>query len=111
MTDALKGVTKALSQMNRQINLPQINKILQDFEKESEVMSMKEEMMDDAVDGVLEEDGEEGESDEIVQKVLDEIGISLGGSMVDAPTTGFSAQEKQKDANDLEARLENLRKA
>ena len=47
----MKGVTKAMKQMNRRINLPAIQKIMMDFEQESEVMDMKEEMMNDAIDG------------------------------------------------------------
>ncbi len=77
MTDALKGVTKAMASMNKKIQLPAIQKIMMDFEKESEMMDMKQEMVEDAIDDVMEADGEEIESDEIVQQVLDEIGISL----------------------------------
>lgn len=71
---------QAMSMMSRQMNLPQIQKILQDFEKESSQMDMKEEMMGDAIDDVMEEDGEgeEEEGDRILDEVLAEIGISVG---------------------------------
>ncbi len=81
MTDALKGVTKAMSQMNRQIKLPGIQKIMMDFERESELMDMKQEMMEDAIEDVMEEGTDEAESDEIVQQVFDEIGINLDQSV------------------------------
>ncbi len=81
MTEALKGVTKAMSQMNNQIKLPAIQKIMMDFEKESELMDMKQEMMEDAIDDVMEEGNDETESDEIVQQVFDEIGINLDQSV------------------------------
>jgi charged multivesicular body protein 2A len=81
MTDALKGVTKAMSAMNKRIKLPAIQKIMMDFEKESEMMDMKQEMMEDAIDDVMETEGDEQESDEIVQQVLDEIGINLQGQV------------------------------
>jgi hypothetical protein len=77
MADAMKGVTVAMRSMNKQVNLPQITKIMQDFEKENEMMDMKEEMMNDAIDDVIDEDQDEAEEDEIVMKVLDEIGIDL----------------------------------
>ena len=35
--------------MNRQMKLPQIQKIMQEFEKQSEIMDMKEEMMNDVI--------------------------------------------------------------
>lgn len=63
--------------MNRQMNLPKIQQIMMQFERESELMDMKDEMMGDAIDDAFEEEEEEAESDEIVNKVLDEIGISF----------------------------------
>jgi charged multivesicular body protein 2A len=77
MAEAMKGATKAMGSMNRQMNLPQIQRIMMEFEKESEMMDMKDEMMGDAIDDAFEEDEDEEESDEIVNKVLDEIGISF----------------------------------
>lgn len=77
MAEAMRGATKAMSSMNRQMNLPKIQQIMMEFEKESEIMDMKEEMMGDAIDDVVEEEDDEIESEEIVNKVLDEIGISL----------------------------------
>ncbi|KAI9143474.1 Snf7-domain-containing protein [Paraphysoderma sedebokerense] len=81
MAEAMKGVTKAMRSMNKQINLPQIQKIMMDFEKESEMMDMKEEMMNDAIDDVMEGEDDEEAEDEIVAKVLDEIGIQLDQSV------------------------------
>lgn len=77
MAEAMKGATKAMGSMNRQMNLPKIQQIMMQFEKESELMDMKDEMMGDAIDDAFDEDEDETESDEIVSKVLDEIGISL----------------------------------
>jgi charged multivesicular body protein 2A len=77
MAEAMKGATKAMGAMNRQMNLPKIQQIMMQFEKESELMDMKDEMMGDAIDDAFEEDEDEAESDEIVNKVLDEIGISF----------------------------------
>lgn len=66
--------------MGRQMNLPQIQRILQEFEKESSTMDMKEEMMSDSIDDVMEDEGEgeEEEGDRILDEVLAEIGISVG---------------------------------
>ena len=68
-----------MSNMSRTMNLPQISKILQDFERESSAMDMKEEMMSDTIDDVMEDEGEteEEESDAILKQVLDEIGVSM----------------------------------
>lgn len=65
--------------MNRGLNLPQIQRIMMEFERESATMDMKEEMMSDAVDDVMEDDleDEEEEGDRILKQVLDEIGVDL----------------------------------
>ncbi len=43
-----------------QMKLPQIQKIMMEFEKQSEIMDMKEEMMNDAIDDAMgDEDDEE----------------------------------------------------
>ena len=49
MANAMKGVTKAMTNMNRQMNMPQIQKIMMEFEKQSEIMDMKDEMMSDVI--------------------------------------------------------------
>jgi len=46
----------------RQMKLPQIQKILQEFEKQSEIMDMKEDMMNDAMDDALGDEGDEEET-------------------------------------------------
>jgi charged multivesicular body protein 2A len=56
--------------MNRQLNLPQIQKIMQEFEKQSEIMDMKEEMMGDAIDDAMGEGDEEEETEQVVQQVI-----------------------------------------
>lgn len=46
----------------RQMNLPQIQRILQEFEKQSDVMDMKEEIMNDAIDDAMEDEADEEET-------------------------------------------------
>jgi len=53
MAQAMKGVTKAMGNMNKQMKLPEIQKIMMEFEKQSEIMDMKEEMMSDTIDDAL----------------------------------------------------------
>ncbi|RUP07377.1 hypothetical protein BC936DRAFT_140203 [Jimgerdemannia flammicorona] len=123
MAEAMKGATKAMSSMNRQMNLPAIQNIMMEFERESEIMDMKEEMMNDVIDDVMEEEDDAEESEEIVNKVLDEIGIDLNQELVDAPTgikqkqSSAAAAERipqaegmMSDDAALQARLDNLRR-
>ena len=76
MAQAMKQVTKAMATMNKkvillklnfvnfkallfQMNLPEIQKIMMEFEKQSEMMDMKEELMDDAIDMALGDEDDE----------------------------------------------------
>ncbi|KAG0743169.1 hypothetical protein G6F35_014182 [Rhizopus arrhizus] len=125
MAEALKGATKAMGSMNRQMNLPKIQQIMMQFERENEMMDMKDEMMGDAIDDAFEEDEDEAESDEIVNKVLDEIGIHFDQELGEIPTSikqseGPLASSHEKIAQPegalssddaaLQARLDNLRR-
>ena len=48
--------------MNKKMKLPQIQKIMQDFEKQSEMLDMKTEMMDDVMDDAMAGSDEEEET-------------------------------------------------
>lgn len=59
------------------MNLPALQRIAAEFERENEIMDQRQDMMDEAIDEAMGlEDEEEGE--EIVKEVLDEIGVDLG---------------------------------
>nr|CDP95331.1 BMA-VPS-2 [Brugia malayi] len=120
MAQAMKGVTRAMQNMNRQLNLPQIQKIMMEFERQSEIMDMKEEMMGEAVDDAIADEGDEEETETIVAQVLDELGIQMNEELSAIPAAQGSLkpadQNRQpqpalSDADaDLQARLENLRR-
>lgn len=121
MANAMKGVTKAMSRMNSKMNLPQLQKIMMEFEKQSEIMDMKEEMMNDTMDDVIGEDDEDEESEQVVQQVFDELGLvfsdeltglPMAKSAVGAPAQAGAVKEPVAlDADsDLQSRLDNLRR-
>ncbi|MBW0463139.1 hypothetical protein O181_002854 [Austropuccinia psidii MF-1] len=88
MAEAMRGATRAMGMMSRTMNLPQIQKILLEFERETSVMDMKEEMMNEAVDDAMEDNEDETEEEEgnkILQEVLDDIGINLSHKLGDTP--------------------------
>jgi len=125
MAQAMKGVTKAMQSMNKQLKLPQIQQIMQEFEKQSEIMDMKEEMMSDAIDDAMGDEADEDESEAVVSQVLDELGLQLTDQLTGLPiATGSlaatasgvkvgpqAAAAGAADADaDLQARLMNLRR-
>ncbi|KAL8930680.1 MAG: hypothetical protein Q9208_000551 [Pyrenodesmia sp. 3 TL-2023] len=122
MMQSMKGATSLLGSMNRQMNLPALQRIAMEFEKENDVMDQRQEMMDDAIDDVTGlEDEEEG--DEVVNKVLDEIGVDLGQAMGETPAglqktampdgrvaEAIGGGGGGNEDDDLQARLDSLRR-
>lgn len=62
--------------MNKRMNLPALQKIMREFEMQNEKMEMTTETMGDAIDDAFEGNDEEEETENLVNQVLDEIGIS-----------------------------------
>ncbi|KAJ5218665.1 SNF7 family protein [Penicillium cinerascens] len=130
MMQSMKGATMLLGSMNRQMNLPALQRIAMEFERENEVMDERQEMMDDAIDEATGIEGEEEEGEDIVKEVLDEIGVDLGQSLGETPSDIQQAEAVGKtpvaqavgggsgggggagDAgdDDLQARLDSLRR-
>lgn len=128
MASAMRGVTQGLVRMNKQMNLPQIQRIIHEFQKQTDMVDMKEEMINDVMDDVFEEDTDEQESDQIVNQVLDELGIEMNSTLATLPASGktqvadkAATSDKQPTAQptvagsaaadaDLEERLNKLRR-
>lgn len=97
MMQSMKGATSLLGSMNRQMNLPALQRIAMEFEKENDIMDQRQEMMDDAIDDVTGlEDEEEGE--EVVKEVLDEIGVDLGQAVGKHPVELRATVDRQLDS-------------
>ena len=77
---AMKGATMALGSMNRTMNLPSLQRIAMEFERENDIMEQRQEMMDDVMDDAMDV-GLEEEGDEVVEQVLEEIGVDLSQSV------------------------------
>lgn len=119
MSKAMGGITMSMRTMNRQMNLPALQKMMVEFEKQSAMSEMKQEMVEDILDDVLGAEEEEDAADEMVNSVFDEIGISFAGDLASTPSGGISRaaantnNEKvaiAEDDADLQTRLDNLRK-
>jgi charged multivesicular body protein 2A len=87
MTEAMRGTTRAMAAMNRQMNLPALARIMRDFEKENARMEQTSEMMGSAVDMAFEGEAEEEETDQLVNEVLDSILADTNISMAKVPET------------------------
>ncbi|XP_076445008.1 charged multivesicular body protein 2b-like [Babylonia areolata] len=86
MAKAMGSTTKTMVEMNKVMDPQKTLQVMQEFEKESTKMGMSEEMINDTLDDILTESGDEEEQDAIVSQVLDEIGIEITDKMVHAPS-------------------------
>lgn len=129
MARSMRDATVLLGTMNRSMNLPQLQHISMEFERQSDLMDQRQDFMDEAVDNVMgDEMGEDEEADEIVNKVLDEIGVDLSSQMQSVPQNAVyentNAEPKQRVAEavggptdthmnpdeELQARLDSLKR-
>ena len=131
MAKCMGGVTKAMRRMNGKMNMPQMSKIMMEFEKQNEMMGMKEEMMGDAMDDAFDDEDDEDEQDAVLGSVLAELGVETmskmdatpQGQMAAADAGAGQAEQPQAAAAaggggggdddgmaDLQARLDNLRR-
>lgn len=79
MTKSMREATGLLSMMNQSMNLPQLQKISMEFEKQNDLMDQRQEFMDEAIDNAMEEDelNEDEEAEQIFNEILDQVGIDL----------------------------------
>jgi len=84
MNEAMAGATKALSKMNAKMSVPEMQKIVMEFQRQCGIADTKQEMMEDSIQDIVEGDVDE-ESEEIINQTLEEIGVNLGSSLPDVP--------------------------
>ena len=89
MAEAMSSTAQAMKKMNKAVDVPAINKMMAEFEKENMKSEMMQEMMGEAIDDVM--DNDEEEEDRIVNQVLDEIGIDMTGEIPNAPEQNLAA--------------------
>ncbi|KAG7463725.1 hypothetical protein MATL_G00179700 [Megalops atlanticus] len=90
MAGAMATTTKTMQAVNKKMDPQKTLQTMQNFQKENMKMGMTEEMINDTLDEIFEESGDEEESQDIVNQVLDEIGIEISGKMVNAPSADRS---------------------
>ncbi|KAK2034198.1 Snf7 family protein [Colletotrichum zoysiae] len=123
MMTAMKGATQALGTMNRSMNLPALQRIAMEFERENDIMDQRQEMMDDVMDDAMDVGADE-EGEEVVEQVLEEIGVDLTSALGETPSgmqTTAVPESRVAQAvggggggdpgdDDLQARLDSLRR-
>merc|ERR1712146_429509 len=103
--------TKAMARMNKEIKLPELQKIMAEFAKENEKAEMTGEMMGDAIDDALSEPGNEEEEEKVVGQILAELNIDFQEKLEVAPSSNPSqgqqaSNQEDESMSELQARLD-----
>ncbi|KAF0686072.1 Aste57867_22037 [Aphanomyces stellatus] len=95
-------ICQTMAAANKQMDTSRFQKVIMEYEKQSELMGMREEMIQDSLIDAFDDDEIEEEGDAVVDQVLAEIGLDLGTQMADAPkqavASGFSIEQLLQEA-------------
>lgn len=81
MQKAMATSARVMNKMNEQLNVPQMTKTLQEFQKQSQKMDLTEEMLDDTMEDLMGGEDVDADVEQAMDEVLDEIGIDLGNKV------------------------------
>ncbi|KFK28669.1 hypothetical protein AALP_AA7G030700 [Arabis alpina] len=126
ISSGMKGATKAMVAMNKQMEPTKQAKVIKDFQKQSAQLDMTIEMMSDAIDETLDKDEAEEETEDLTNQVLDEIGVGVASQLSSAPKGRIATKTAApaptvtannnkndsgtNDVDELERRLASLRR-
>ncbi|KAI4331536.1 hypothetical protein MLD38_029721 [Melastoma candidum] len=109
----MKGASKAMEAMNKQMAPAKQAKVIREFQKQSAQMDMTTEMMSETIDDALDNDEAEDETEELTNQVLDEIGVDVASQLSTAPKGKVTAKQSvdagSSSVDELEKRLAALR--
>eukprot|EP00180_Rhodochaete_pulchella_P001444 Plantae.Rhodophyta-Rhodochaete_pulchella.ctg22554.p3 GENE.Plantae.Rhodophyta-Rhodochaete_pulchella.ctg22554~~Plantae.Rhodophyta-Rhodochaete_pulchella.ctg22554.p3 ORF type:complete len:167 (-),score=31.99 Plantae.Rhodophyta-Rhodochaete_pulchella.ctg22554:58-534(-) len=114
VASSMSTVVTSMTQINAEFSVPSMQKVLLQYEKENGRMGMTQELMEDAVDEAVE--SRPGEEDEVINSVMDELGLEAGTRLGTTGPTGNGAPAVQTSADEahdtaqLEQQLEALRR-
>ncbi|KHG20827.1 Vacuolar sorting-associated protein 2 -like protein [Gossypium arboreum] len=114
----MKGATRAMSAMTKQMAPEKQAKIIREFQRQSSQMDMthpclRTEMMSDAIDDALDDDEAEDETEDLTNQVLDEIGVDVASQLSSTPRGRIAGKNTEavssSGVDELEKRLAALR--
>ncbi|KAI3846434.1 hypothetical protein MKX03_001884, partial [Papaver bracteatum] len=81
ISTGMKGATKAMTAMNRQMEPTKQAKVIKEFHKQSSQMDMTIEMLSESIDETLEKDEAKEETEDLTNQVLDEIDMDIASQV------------------------------
>lgn len=116
MLNVMGNTAQVMKNANGMVNPEQQMKMLQQFDMESERYKLNQEMTDEVLESVLGGSEVDEETDDVLNSVLDEIGLEVTGQMGEAPKVQPNALPEQRrlqeaDDEELLGRIAKLRGA
>ena len=107
ITSALKGCCQAYRSLNGLMDPKAMQRIMAEYQKESMRQEIMSEVMEGAMDDAMGNLNDQEAEDELVEKTLQEIGVSVTGQLLD-PSSAEKPQVDAAQVDDLSKRLNNL---
>lgn len=106
MSEAVQGMTRAMTNMNKTMQLPVVTKMMQEFMRAQTISEAAVDVMGDGMEDMMCAEGEADDTETLVSQVLDELGCSVEMNLVDAPLgKGFGATSAGAPNGGLEGGL------
>ncbi|EYC24624.1 hypothetical protein Y032_0013g2011 [Ancylostoma ceylanicum] len=111
MSQVMGNTVSTMKTMEKQMPAERLARNMREFQMAQERLGLSEEMMNDALDNILDESGDEEEQNAIVNQVLDEIGIECQSKLANVPKvpTSVGTAAKPMSDKDIENMLAQLR--
>lgn len=114
LTTAMTSMTGLMTRMAKSTDLSAMANIIREFDRQNGAMDEKTEMIDDAIDGMDEEEGEGDDINDAISQVLMEIGLDTDALLARPPVRRPDLSETLMQAPDpseaaFEGRLNRLR--
>eukprot|EP01083_Nonionella_stella_P290168 987413_1 len=104
LMDSMKNVSKIMPIINKQINLPELQNIMRKYDENQMKNQLKQDMINDAMDDALDYDSDA--EDELIQKVMDEIGIEMDTNLDNVPNKKLKNPNEPIVENEIDQDLQ-----
>ena len=108
MQDSVQGTAKLLRNLNASIDAKGIMRLMQDFQKQSDLFSNNQETIDESIDSALQVENEDNVSEDTVTAVLEELGLDAERILKQATPVSFTSQELSERLNRLKKQTVSL---
>eukprot|EP01060_Flectonema_neradi_P028357 TRINITY_DN380_c2_g1_i1.p1 TRINITY_DN380_c2_g1~~TRINITY_DN380_c2_g1_i1.p1 ORF type:complete len:205 (+),score=50.84 TRINITY_DN380_c2_g1_i1:54-668(+) len=100
--EMMKKTTGIMSQVNANINVGEVNKIMQQFALQNHQMNVTEDMMDQALDGLDDMDDLDDETENVMGQIIDEVCGDIKSAKVASntlPSQSSASKNKISDSD------------